>query len=294
MELRHLRYFIAVAEELSFTKAAQRLFTAQPSLSLQIKQLEEEVGVSLLDRRSKSIQLTAEGAAFFVEAEKVLKQVQIAINTARQVANRRIERLNIGFLPVAEIEIFPSIIPQLKEKYPNLNIEFTSLTCREQLDCLRRGELDIAFTRHYIDEEHFESIFLFSEQLYLAMHVDSPLAKFDVVPIEKLSHCDFVISDPNFSFELNRIVREFLFKQKVEIKNFHYSKNILFNINSIAMGLGYSIVPAYVKSIVSNRVVLKAMDKPLPKIGLYMTYSKTNRSELQHDLIRLVQEKFST
>lgn len=293
MELRHLRYFIAVAEELSFTKAAQRLFTAQPSLSLQIKQLEEELGVSLLDRRSKSIQLTPEGRTFFIEAEKVLNQVQIAINSARQVANQRMERLNIGFLPVAEIEIFPSIIPALKERYPNLNVHFMSLTCREQLDRLRRGELDIAFTRHCINEENFDSIYLFSEQLYLAVHVDSPLAKLDVVPIKQLRHCDFVISDPNFSFELNRIIREYLFKQKVEIKNFHYSKNILFNINSIAMGLGYSIVPAYVKSIISNRVILKSMDKPLPKIGLYMTYSKINRSELQHDLIRLVQEKFS-
>ncbi|WP_111895572.1 LysR substrate-binding domain-containing protein [Acinetobacter sp. MB5] len=293
MELRHLRYFIAVAEELSFTKAAQRLFTAQPSLSMQIKQLEEEVGVSLLDRSSKSIRLTPEGVAFLAEAEKVLNQVKIAINTARQVANSREERLNIGFLPVAEMKIFPQIIPELKQKFPNLNIQFMSLTCREQLDRLRSGELDIAFTRHCINEENFESHFLFSEQLYLAMHTDSPLAKYDIVPIKQLNDCDFVISDSNFSFELNRIIREFLFKQKIEIKNFYYSKNILFNINSIAMGLGYSFVPAYVKSIIPKQVVLKQTDKPLPKIGLYMTFSKTNTSRLQDELIRLVNKYVS-
>lgn len=288
MELRHLRYFVAVAEELSFTKAAQRLFTAQPSLSLQIRQLEEEIGVILLDRSSKNIKLTPEGTVFLTEAEKILNQVQVAVNTVKQLANTHAQRINIGFLPAAEIQIFPHVIPPFRHIFPNNNLNLVSLTCREQLDKLRQGELDIAFSRHNINNETFTSELLFHDPLFLAVNTDSPLADYDVVPLKKLNNTDLVISDPNFSFELNRITREYLYKHKITIKNFHYSKNILYNVNSIAIGLGHSIVPAYVQSILPKNVILKKTDKALPTIGLYMTYTKNHPSALHNEFVKLV------
>ena len=107
MELRHLRYFVAVAEELNFTKAAQRMCTVQPSLSQQIKDLEQEVGVQLLIRSNRKVELTEEGKAFLKEALLSLEHAEKAIQDARKIANLNKDQLNIGFVPVAEMKIFP-------------------------------------------------------------------------------------------------------------------------------------------------------------------------------------------
>ncbi|MBB4835537.1 LysR family transcriptional regulator [Acinetobacter schindleri] len=133
MELRHLRYFMTVAQQQSFTKAAEKLFTAQPSLSQQIKDLEQEVGVNLFDRSSRKVKLTDEGRAFQIYAEKALENAKLAVAAARQVAQQKNNQIHIGFLNVAEIKVMPQILAQLKKTMPDLKINLHSLTCMEQI-----------------------------------------------------------------------------------------------------------------------------------------------------------------
>ena len=123
MELRHLRYFVAVAEELNFTKAAQRMCTVQPSLSQQIKDLEQEVGVQLLIRSNRKVELTEEGKAFLKEALLSLEHAEKAIQDARKIANLNKDQLNIGFVPVAEMKIFPYIMPNIRAHFPEIQIK---------------------------------------------------------------------------------------------------------------------------------------------------------------------------
>ncbi|MDO4997883.1 MAG: LysR substrate-binding domain-containing protein [Neisseria sp.] len=281
MELRHLRYFVAVANEASFTRAAQRLYIAQPSLSQQIKQLEEEVGVPLLQRHGKALCLTEEGEVFLQEARKTLGQAQKAINAARQVANRKTAKLKIGFVPVAEISVFPEVLPLLKQQQPNMQIEFHTLTCKEQLGQLHADSLDIALSRHCIADEEIESHLLFEEDLHLLLPATHPLAAYETVPVSKLNGCDFVLSDPEASFELNRLSSHFLAKHKIVPQHIHYSRNILFNISSVGMGLGVSIVPEYVKNLVNERVVIRQTDKALPKIALYLNHKTRPSSQVK-------------
>ena len=128
MELRHLRYFVAVAEELNFTKAALRMCTVQPSLSQQIKDLEHEVGVQLLVRSNRKVELTEEGAAFLKEARLSLEHAEKAIYDARQIANIQKDQLKIGFVPVAEMKVFPYIMPNIRAHFPQIKIDFHTVT----------------------------------------------------------------------------------------------------------------------------------------------------------------------
>ena len=149
MELRHLRYFITVAEEINFSKAALKLFTtAQPSLSQQIKDLEEDVGVQLFYRTKRKVELTEEGAVFLEQARLTLAQADKAVAMARQVSQAKQQMLRIGFVPVAEVKIFPSVLPNLRVQHPDFKIELLSLNNTEQMKRLKKGELDISFTRH--------------------------------------------------------------------------------------------------------------------------------------------------
>lgn len=167
MELRHLRYFLTVAKEKSFTKAAEKLFTAQPSLSQQIKDLEQEVGVMLFERSARSVQLTEEGEAFLTHALNAIESSKLAVAAARQVAQRKNNQIHIGFLNVAEIKLMPRILAQLKSTIPDLKIHLHSLTCLEQIQKLKNAELDLTFTRYQLDHPNFNNIHILDEQIYL-------------------------------------------------------------------------------------------------------------------------------
>lgn len=143
MELRHLRYFITVAEELSFSKAALKLHTAQPSLSQQIKDLEDDIGVQLFHRTKRKVELTEEGLVFLEQARLTLTQADKAITMARQVAAAKVQYLKIGFVPSAEIRIFPYILPRLRVKLPKLQIRTLNLKESDQIAELKKGDLDI-------------------------------------------------------------------------------------------------------------------------------------------------------
>ena len=158
MELRHLKYFAAVAEHGSFTKAAEQLFTAQPSLSQQIKDLEAEVGVQLIDRSSKQIKLTDEGLAFLKHALNAIESANLAAAAAQQVAHQKKNQIHIGFLNVAELKIMPLILEKLKKQLPNISIHIQSLTCLEQIHKLKRSELDISFTRFALQHDDYDNI----------------------------------------------------------------------------------------------------------------------------------------
>ncbi|MFW2712068.1 LysR family transcriptional regulator, partial [Acinetobacter baumannii] len=190
MELRHLRYFITVAEELNFSKAALKLYTAQPSLSQQIKDLEEDVGVRLLNRTKRKVELTEEGEVFLEHARLTLAQADKAVAMARQVSKAKQQLLRIGFVPIAEMKIFPYVLPNLRLQHPDLTIELSSLNNAEQLKALKRGELDITFTRDNTENDEIQSQFVLTEPLIFLLPRNHPLAKYDRIPVKALHGID--------------------------------------------------------------------------------------------------------
>lgn len=292
MELRHLRYFVTVADELNFTRAAEKLNTVQPSLSQQIKDLEREVEVQLLKRNNRKVELTEAGQAFLKEALLSLEHAERAIQVARQIAHANKDQLNIGFVPVAEMKVFPYIMPTIRAHFPEVKINFHSLTDAQQFRALKKGEIDIAFTRYIENAEELEHVQIFSEPLALIVPKSSPIAEQRHVSIKSLNQQDFIISDEGASPQLYKIVTDFLQQSKIHVNVVQQSTNILLNVNLVGMGVGWSLVPAYVIPLLGDKILVKNTIEPLPMIDLYASYRKGQKNELIELILKILNEQF--
>ena len=292
MELRHLRYFITVAEELNFSKAALKLYTAQPSLSQQIKDLEEDVGVKLLNRTKRKVELTEEGAVFLEQARLTLAQADKAVAMARQVSQAKQQMLRIGFVPVAEMKIFPYILPNLRVQNPDLKIELLSLNNNEQMRLLKKGDLDLTFTRHNFNSDEIESQFVIREPLIFILPKDHPLAKYERIPVKALNGIDFIIPSAEQSLTLNQAILDFAKANGIELNIVQKADNILFNINSIGMGLGCTILPGYIAPLTMDNTVIRPLDVELPYLDLYVSYHKNNKSYAVSKFLELLTRVF--
>ncbi|MDY6488486.1 DNA-binding transcriptional regulator HcaR [Acinetobacter faecalis] len=292
MELRHLRYFITVAEELNFSKAALKLYTAQPSLSQQIKDLEEDVGVRLLNRTKRKVELTDEGAVFLEQARLTLAQADKAVAMARQVSQAKQQMLRIGFVPVAEMKIFPYVLPNLRLQNSDLKIELLSLNNNEQMKALKKGDIDIAFTRHNFTSEEIESTFVLREPLMFILPKDHPLAKYDRIPVKALNGIDFIIPSSEQSYTLHHTILNFAKEHGIEFNIVQTADNILFNINSIGMRLGCTILPAYITPLSMDHSVVRPLNVELPQIDLYVSHRKDNTSNAVKRFMELLTRVF--
>lgn len=292
MELRHLRYFITVAEELNFSKAALKLYTAQPSLSQQIKDLEEDVGVKLLNRTKRKVELTEEGAVFLEQARLTLAQADKAVAMARQVSQAKQQMLRIGFVPVAEMKIFPYILPNLRVQNPDLKIELLSLNNNEQMRLLKKGDLDLTFTRHNFNSDEIESQFVIREPLIFILPKDHPLAKYERIPVKALNDIDFIIPSAEQSHTLHHAILDFAKANNVELNIVQKADNILFNINSIGIGLGCTILPGYIVPLTMDNTVIRPLDVELPYLDLYVSYHKNNKSYAVTKFLELLTRVF--
>ena len=292
MELRHLRYFITVAEELNFSKAALKLYTAQPSLSQQIKDLEEDVGVKLLHRTKRKVELTEEGAVFLEQARLTLAQADKAVAMARQVSQAKQQMLRIGFVPVAEMKIFPYVLPNLRVQNPDLKIELLSINNNDQMKAIKKGELDITFTRHNFNSDEIESQFVLREPLIFILPKDHPLAKYERIPVKALNGIDFIIPAAEQSQNLHDMILNFAKTNGIEFNIVQKADNILFNINSIGMGLGCTILPGYIAPLTMNNTIIRPLDIELPYLDLYVSYRKNSNSPSVDKFMELLTRVF--
>lgn len=278
MELRHLRYFTHVAEELNFTRAAEKIFIAQPSLSQQIKDLEEELGATLFLRKNRSLKLTEEGVQFYQDAKHILALANQAKHNVKIISNNKKNKLNIGFLPVAEMKIFPYVMPLMRAQQPLLDIQFHSLSCLAQIQALKEQKIDIAFTRQCIHDDQIASIELFNEPLILLVPAQSEFAHYDVIRKQDLIDQKFIISDELASPTLHQLTTQIFKQLNLPLVIAQYSSNILMNVNLVGMQVGWTIVPRYVESFLGPNVVIKNTEFSPPHIGLYLNYRKENQN----------------
>ena len=145
MELRHLRYFVAVAEDLNFTKAAAKLHLAQPSLTRQIHNLEEELGVRLLNRSKSQVGLTEEGRSFLVDARRILALATESILAVQRLSRGETGQLNIAYLPNFDFELLPETLRTFRQAFPHIALNLFDMTPAEQLRALEARKIDLGF-----------------------------------------------------------------------------------------------------------------------------------------------------
>ena len=279
MELRHLRYFIAVAEEGSLTLAAgKRLHTAQPSLSRQIRDLEYEVGVQLMSRSVRGIELTAAGRAFLDHARLALMQVDAAVEAARKAAQPARKTFAIGFQTGHEMNWLPRAMHVLRGELPNIQVTVSSDYSPDLAEALARGRLDLAFLRvepGYDLEYHVVD----REPLIVLMPSDHRLTAREAVRPQDFMG-EIFIGGSNKAHVLRAVTEDYLRRSGLDIKLNHGVDNMAMAMSLVASTRGLALMPAYAKNLLPSSVVSRPLEGEAPTIDVAVGYSKSNTSPI--------------
>jgi LysR family hca operon transcriptional activator len=233
MELRHLRYFIAVAEEGSLTNAAKRrLYTAQPSLSRQIRDLELEVGATLLERKARGVALTPAGQVFLDHARLVLLQIDVATEAARRAEEPAKPGFTVGFLTGEEVVWLPDTLHLLREEAPDIEILISSHSSPELALSLMRGKLDVAFLRHETETAGLAFRFLAKEPLMVVLSATHRLAPRKSVQLQELTR-ETYISMAAVAPVLNAVIDDYVARNGIKLKCAYEAENIAAAISLI-------------------------------------------------------------
>jgi LysR family transcriptional regulator, hca operon transcriptional activator len=280
MELRHLRYFVAVAEEGSLTvAAARRLHTAQPSLSRQIRDLEDEVGASLLIRSARGIELTAAGRVFLDHARLVLAQVETAGEAARRAAQPAKPSFALGFLTGQEMDWLPEALRILRDELPNIEITISSQYSPDLAGALVRGKLDVAFLRPETPAADLVFKLVTTEPLVVVLPSDHRLASHEAIHPHDLVGEAF-ISVSHTAPVTRRVIDEYLRRSGIDIRPDHEADHLAMAMSLVASTRGVALLPAYARNLLPSSVISRPLQGDVPTIDLVVGYSKRNTSPI--------------
>ena len=278
MELRHLRYFVAVAEEGSVTLAAERrLHTAQPSLSRQIRDLEHEVGVPLLRRTPRGVELTDAGAVFLDYARMALAQADSAREAARRAGKVEKASLAIGFLTGQEMNWLPEVMRILRDTLPDVDVTVTSMISPALAEEVARGKLDVAFMRPETNAPDLVFRVVRREPLVVVLPSDHHLASQPALWPQALVGETF-IGVSRVAPVLRGIIDDYLSRSGVDITPDHTVDNLAMAISLIASTGGVGLAPAYIQKLLPATLVSRPLRGDVPTIDLVVGYLQTNHS----------------
>lgn len=289
MRLTQLRYFIAVAEELHFGKAALRLHVAQPALSRQIRHLEEELQVSLLLRTKRHVELTGAGRIFLREARSTLVQAERAARLAQSASRGENGELSVSYVPWADVTSIPSAIRRFGQRHSEFKLLLHRLTTPEQVAALRDGKIDVGFMRPIQTHDLMVKL-LFSEPLIVAFRSGSELEAYRRVPWNVLSRLPYVsISHdraPYFASVVARAAMQAGIALKAQCQADH-PQTILALVEA---GIGVSLVPASLAKVSRRGISHRFMRPTGPLLSMILAWRRGDRSRALHTFIRVVEE----
>jgi len=288
VELRHLRYFVAVAEELSFTRAALRLRTAQPSLSQQIRQLEKAVGVKLLDRSRHHVALTNAGRIFLRQAKDILDRVEYAQRLAKQAAGGQAGDLSVGTFPSADVRILPVLRPLVAAHLPDLRLILHSKYAVEPLAGLQSGTLDVAFMRGPTQAEGLEVVELLREEIVLVMPSHHALARRRKVPVKILDDLPCITMERSLSPALHDATAALYREASIRMHAVSSADNVLGHLQLVQEGLGFALLPDSMTSLLPAGVTFRPLDyDPVPTVSIVVAWKSGNGSRLVREFVDL-------
>ena len=262
MELRHLRYFVAVAEELNFTRAAERLHIAQPPLSRQIQQLEEEIGVLLFERGSRPLKLTEAGRFFHAHARQLLAQTAELASMTQRVGQIE-RRLSIGFVASTLYGMLPKVIRRFRVEYPMVDLTMHEMTTMDQIQALKDGRIDVGFGRIRYEDPNVRRILLRDERLMVALPSGHPLlgAK-PAASLRDLVGDTLIIYPraprPSYADQVLALFHD----RALEPASIYEARELQIALGLVAAGEGVSVVPRSVAGLQREDVSYMELDDP--------------------------------
>lgn len=293
MELRHLRYFVTVAEELHFTRAAARLHIGQPPLSQQIQALEDELGVALFARTKRRVALTAAGERFLTHARQILQQTRDAVEDARRAARGEVGELRIGFTPSLPFTtLLPALIHAFRERHPHVTLTLREMMTLDQLRAVAAGKLDIGMVRGG-DVEAPPNITLLpflSDPLVAVLRRDDPLARQDTVTLAQLRERPFVTYPASAGTGIHRQILRLCQQAGYAPHVVQEAREGTTLIGLVAAGLGVSILPGPLSCIQVEGVCYR----PIADEGAISVASLATRTDDVSPLIARFKEVMQT
>jgi DNA-binding transcriptional LysR family regulator len=273
MELRHLRYFVAVAEELHFGRGAARLRVAQPALSQQIKQLERELGVELLARTKRRVALTEPGRLFLPEARRTLAQAAAAVDVARRAAAGEVGRLRIGYVDAALWGILPTILGAFRERHPAVRLALQERLPAQQAAALRQGVIDVGIAPPPRSPTGIDTMPVSEERVVLALPATHPLAAEPEVALTELAHEPWVLVPGRTPSRLRELVLATCASAGFTPRVAQEAKQLDALVALVSAGLGVTLVPHAAGRVPRAGVVyrpLRGVDVRFPLVAAWM------------------------
>lgn len=287
MELRQLRYFLSVGDHLHFTKAADQLGVAQPSISLQIRNLETEMGVQLLERTSRNVRLTAAGRYFHREARRLMGDLNAAVQSARKIAEGLQGDITIGVSVATMVSQLPEVTNQFRAQFPKITLEFQLLTSSEIITALDRGGLDIGFVHPPGGMPHIESKLLWQHGFSLAVpDRELKAAGSGGVSLALLSGSTLIACDPTVNPDLHASILQICGIARCVPGTIKYVSDIQSVLGLVACGVGIGIVPTHWRSFSVSGVSLVPIEVPgTPRLSVAACWRRGNDNPLVRQFI---------
>ncbi len=287
MELRHLRYFVAVAEEENVSRAAVKLHVSQPGISRQIRDLEDELGFPLLERSAKSVRLTAAGKVFFAEAKEVLIHADAAVKKARAVAGGITGEINVGYAPSLTVQILPQVLRTFQGDCPQVRVALHDLSSEEMLTRLAEKKLLVALTVPPTGKlaRKFSAVELARYAMCVAVAPKHPLAKLKSITLAQVAREPLIgLSRKDYPEAYAKMRKPFAaLGLKFNVVEEHEGGTSI--IAAVEAGRGIALVPSSLACIVGTRVKLLPLKPALPPILVGAVWLKENDSELVQKFI---------
>jgi DNA-binding transcriptional LysR family regulator len=294
MDLRRLRYFVAVAEELSFNRAAKRLHIAQPPLSNQIKQLEEELGVRLFERTSRGVLVTEAGELLLEEARRIFVQVDQTTRIVRRVGHGEVGRLALGFVPSASNEVLPPILRDFRDRYPEVELFLREMRPDRIVQRLQDKQLDAGFLYLPFENPLFRVECVSREPLVVALPERHPLASEERVELRALAEEPFILPAnyqkmPGLYGQVTAACRLAGFVPDTVQKDVWLMQTI---VGLVAGGMGVALVPASLRNLHRRGVVYKPVRGLSPTVALGVIWRAEDPSPVLSSFLKVAKASF--
>ena len=290
MELRQLRYFVAVAEERHFGQAAQRLHMSQPPLSMQIKGLEAELGVELLNRSTRQVALTDAGRAVLEKTRAILGAVEEARDAARSAEHGTQGKLHVSFISSATLSLLPPSIRLFRERFGGVELELKELTSAQQVDALYEGEIKVGLVRLPMRAPGIRFEPVFEERLVVAVPSGHVLEKLDRVSLEAIVDLPLIFFTrqlvPGFHSQIVELFQRVGPFPKVA----QHAVHLQTIVGLVASGVGIAILPRSAERVSREGVVYRALDVPDATSWVGLAWVEGDESKLVKNFIATVRE----
>lgn len=293
MELRHLRYVVAVAESLNFREASRKLHVSQPSLSVQIKQLEDEVGVRLFDRSKRHVEITRGGEVFLTTAREVLSMLERSSSTARQAQQGEVGTIRIGFVPTASVAIVPRLLEEIKTQLPLVEVELKEWPEATQISELQSGALDIGISHREKLSDRLESMLLLRERLILALPKHHQAARKKAVNFDDVRDDLLLIPRKDLYPTLHKMIIGTFVAGGVRPNRTQAIEHLQTAIALTAANAGFAFVPESADKLWPQEVIFRPLDAGVPKFETVALWLRGSADPLIRRILEILRQIYA-